>query len=268
MIQSIFQAVQAGDLDAVRYYLAHECNLDEVDEQGWTALHYAAEGGFLDIVDVLLQQGASLEVRNPAGYTPLQVMMICEQYSLALAHLFLSAGADAGSPLHRAVLLGDVALLRQLLKEIDVNVRDAIGNAPLHLAVASNQRSMVELLLQYGADVNAQDEHDTTSLVEAAAQGFEPIISVLLQAGALVELRDYNGRVPLIFAVGNDHYSAALQLLAAGAKINVQDHFGNTPLHYAYENELFNHVKMLLDRGANDLLKNEEGACPIDLLPS
>jgi ankyrin repeat protein len=40
---------------------------------GWSPLHYAAAYGFLDIVALLLERGASVDALDDSGATPLEV---------------------------------------------------------------------------------------------------------------------------------------------------------------------------------------------------
>ena len=45
--------------------------LDKTDSQGWTALRYAAWSGYEDIVRVLLEHGASVDLSDSEGRTAL-----------------------------------------------------------------------------------------------------------------------------------------------------------------------------------------------------
>ena len=41
------------------------------DVRGWTAMHYAANGGSIDVVKYLLAKGLNINERNKSGRTPL-----------------------------------------------------------------------------------------------------------------------------------------------------------------------------------------------------
>lgn len=76
--------------------------------------------------------------------------------STDLSHL----DQDGYSPLHLAVLQRDITSVRQLCDSgADAQLRDLLGNSPLHLAVESAifDRDIVQTLLEYGADVNSRD---------------------------------------------------------------------------------------------------------------
>ncbi len=73
-----FQAEHAdeeGTLDAVRVAIAAGGEVNAVDETGSTALHYVADKGFPQVIELLIEHGAGLNVANYRGQTPLAVVM-------------------------------------------------------------------------------------------------------------------------------------------------------------------------------------------------
>ena len=64
----------------------------DVNKPGWTALHYAATKGHLEIINLLLENNAYIDAESPNGTTPL---MMAAQYGTPEAvKLLLNAGAD------------------------------------------------------------------------------------------------------------------------------------------------------------------------------
>ena len=57
------------------------------DKDGNTALHYACKSGYVDIVNLLLNKSAAISVRNHAGDTPLVVAAEEEQFLCVRAML-------------------------------------------------------------------------------------------------------------------------------------------------------------------------------------
>ena len=55
----------------------------EKDEEGRTALHYAASFGFLEVAKVLCSAGANPSEQDPAGYTPLHFACRWDQPEVA-----------------------------------------------------------------------------------------------------------------------------------------------------------------------------------------
>lgn len=82
-------AALKGRLDFARKLLARGA---DVNKTGWTPLHYAAAGGHLQIMELLLDQYAYIDAESPNGTTPL--MMAAGYGNDAAVKLLLDAGAD------------------------------------------------------------------------------------------------------------------------------------------------------------------------------
>lgn len=64
----------------------------DVNKTGWTPLHYAASGGQLAIISMLLENSAYVDAESPNGTTPL--MMAAMYGTPAAVKLLLQEGAD------------------------------------------------------------------------------------------------------------------------------------------------------------------------------
>jgi len=70
-----------------------------------------------------------------------------------------------GPSIHQATIDGEIALIRRELSNgANVNEKNKDGLTPLHLAVKSGHKRIVELLIAKGSDVNAKDTRGGTSL--------------------------------------------------------------------------------------------------------
>lgn len=64
----------------------------DVNKTGWTPLHYAASGGQLPLIGLLLEHSAYIDAESPNGTTPL--MMAAMYGTPAAVKLLLQEGAD------------------------------------------------------------------------------------------------------------------------------------------------------------------------------
>jgi ankyrin repeat protein len=85
----LMMAALKAEVDAANALVAHGAS---VQKEGWSPLHYAATGGSVPIVKLLLSRGAVLEARSPNGTTPL--MMAARYGNEDAVDALLAAGAD------------------------------------------------------------------------------------------------------------------------------------------------------------------------------
>ena len=92
-----WDAVIAGDQEAVQEALSHDVVLDLIDtrfnKNGRTALQWAAWHNHTNIVELLINKGADLNFQNNSGYTALHHAV--ENCSLDALQLLIQKGADA-----------------------------------------------------------------------------------------------------------------------------------------------------------------------------
>ena len=91
----LHKAAQRGDVHQC-CMLVDEAGLavDEADDDGHTALHWACDAGHMEVARCLLEYGAAPNAQNVDGSTPLHMACVCEHHELA--RLLLERGADVG----------------------------------------------------------------------------------------------------------------------------------------------------------------------------
>ncbi|KAH3846641.1 protein phosphatase 1 regulatory subunit 27-like [Dreissena polymorpha] len=94
----------------------------------------------------------------------------------------------------------DVAALDHMLKRasllVDISALNDVGVTPLHQAVLDGNVAAVRLLISHGADINKQDEDRWTPLHAACANGHSDIVKLLLEHGADKNVRTDDGELP------------------------------------------------------------------------
>jgi ankyrin repeat protein len=162
------------------------------DGDGAMPLHFAAELGRLDIVQLLVEHGAdtvgdgTVHELNVLGWATCFAETHRDVAAYLLAH-------GARHTIHTAVALGDRAAIRAIAAASPGDVDTPMDRVnqrrrPLHLAVVKKQPSSLALLLELGADLEAVDAADLSPLDQAALDGEHEMVRMLVARGATVHL--------------------------------------------------------------------------------
>jgi len=92
---SIHDAVDTGNIKAVKQHIAAGTDMNAKDQWRWTPLHWAAGIGFDEIAELLITNGADVNAKTGSGETPLdQAINKPETIDLLRKH-----GSKAGAEL-------------------------------------------------------------------------------------------------------------------------------------------------------------------------
>ncbi|ODM88846.1 Ankyrin-3 [Orchesella cincta] len=250
-----------------------------------TALQLAAEGGHADLVNSLLQAGASASDENRLGYTAahlaaknghsnvLEALRNAQEDSINITSRKLGTSA-----LHIAAYYGQTETVRELLQYIPATsttdppfspatafireIGTESGLTPLHMAAFAGEENVVRLLLNFeGVQVDAGTTiYGFNSLHLACWGGHSTVVGLLLsRSSELLESKDASGKSSLHIAAINGHKSMVEVLLGQGAEIDAIDKELWTPLICAAQAGHLDVVRLLVESGASPLAKNVKG---------
>lgn len=246
-----------------------------VNNQGETFLHFAAVGGNLQVVHLLLKEGALCDVKNANGQTPLFCAAM-EGHKKVVARL-AQAGADlahqdidGATPLHYAAYYGHTAVVAYLLKKkVACNDVSSVGTTALLNACAQGHLDIVKLLLAPGrksvALVNKANADGISPLHNACAGNHLAIAFYLMEKGANIHATTIDGISVLNNACKIETVALALELIKRGVDIHHRTRWDETPLHFACRNNVIPLVEALVGAGAVTSIKNDDGHTPADL---
>ena len=206
-----------------------------------------------------IKKGAKVNTTDNSGYTPL--IYAIGNKDLQIINLLLSNGADVNliplndrdpSPLIMTAKLGYTDIASLLLKnKANVSAGDYLGAKALHYAALYNDTVLTQLLLEYHANVNDTTNEGETPLFIAAYNGSNQVFEMLMQQNSDLEFSDNKGFTPLMVASQNGHYNIVLRLLQNWADVNRQNHKGFSALSMAIANGYGDIVDLLRLNGAN-----------------
>ena len=194
----LLNAANNNKLDKVKEALDKGANVNAKTFDDWTALQLVSWNGHAEIVAILLENGADVNMNdNEDGSTALQ---LASRYGhTEIVSMLLNYGAivnevdnDGYTALQYASNEGHTNIVAMLLeKGADVNANNEYdGNTALHMASMNDEKEntdIVRMLLEKGADVNATNKDGSTALSRASRNGHTEIMKLLKKAMGIKE---------------------------------------------------------------------------------
>ncbi len=210
----LLAAYYSRSAETVKFLLEHGADLRATDNRGAGVLLFAAQGGDLDTIRLLLDKGVDVNAGTTGAFVETR---------------FGNLGPPPGSEPERGV-------------------------TALMAAAYSNDAAVARLLLDRGANVNAVATDGVTALIAGANRGGGALIRTLVEKGADLNLVDPLGRTPLILMAAGDYTEPETirLLLEKGADVNVKGKDGRNALAWARQRGDTQTVRILKEAGTHD----------------
>jgi len=288
--QSLFNAIESGNMEEVRRLVHAGCDFHAGNEQGYTPLHMAVGLRKGDIVEYLIACGASVHAAENHGMTPVQTAIIGN--SPAIVRTLVRQGADlsrsmagGGTALHDAVTIWtgrqcaeDKVEIVKILVEGGVSVHgvNRNGNNALDEAyIILSQVVMQSDSLTFSPDGDSGFRQRDPELDRQMVIAMKEVIPLLEQQGVKPGAMSEGARAilagvitprgPLFTAVMDNDYRLVRELLRKGAQVNEKDGGGGTPLHFASCQGHLEISKYLILMGADVNSADNCGSTPLHL---
>jgi ankyrin repeat protein len=219
--QTLFDAIAAGDRDAVRQHLDRSPELIAVpNADGLSPLMVALYHGRRELAEDLLarQTPEQLTIHEAAAAG---VLARVRQVLDADPQSVNAWSPDGFQPLGLAAFFGHaeaVDLLLQRGGEVNTHARHRFGVAALHAALAGPNPEIARVLIAVGADVNAAQNSGSTPLHETAFNGNLALTQLLLEHGANPAAVNKEGRSAVDVARERGHTQLAELLSGLSAR--------------------------------------------------
>ncbi|TKS69666.1 Protein TANC2 [Collichthys lucidus] len=242
--------------------------------------------GHVEMVALLLEMGAPVEMTTDSGMTPLCLAAAAGHTDIV--SLLCKKGAKVGHAdkngqcaLVHAGLKGHAEIINILLghdwgAEIPTDPQQHHSNESVTGKIQAAQQALTaaasvghiqvvkSLLDLKDEQLSVQmDAHDSlwgeTVLSAASGRGRMEMCAFLLERGPNLEIPNRRGMVPLLSATKHGHIQVAELLLKQGADINVNDKLGRSALMLAASEGHVSTAELLLSKGASLSTTDQEG---------
>ncbi|XP_073725310.1 ankyrin repeat and EF-hand domain-containing protein 1 isoform X2 [Misgurnus anguillicaudatus] len=233
-------ACVANDGDMVQFLLSLGAHPDIQDIRGCTPVMLAAQLGFNNIVALLAEHNANMNLKDEEGKGVLFYCIFPSEEHASCLQIALNFKADVN------------------------DVSDA--GEPVFVFACENAKTCEDLclsILEGGANLNAVDEvTGHTALMEASKAGAVKLVRAILQRGGNPNNRSKEGLCAAHFAADGGFLEVLMVLSAYSADLGVSTSSGNTPLHFAASGGFKACCRFLAQRGCDPKQKNLDGQLP------
>ena len=239
-------AARTGDIETTKVLLEAGADLNDTAASGVNALTQAAHSGHEELAIYLLEQGADPNAME-AGYTPLHAAVL--RGEVTLVRELLNHGAIIDTPVEHGTpgrrFSADYSIRSQL-----------IGRDAFWMAAKYGEVEILQILLEAGADPLVIDENGVTALQVAMGNS----------GSSLDWRRDRIGNEELD---SEDEERRTLELakilIDEGVDVNAADNRGRNALHHAVLKDFPSVVEFLVAQGARIDVRNERDLTPLQL---
>lgn len=247
-----------------------------------TALLYAAKNNHIDMIKLLIKNGADVNCIDHEGHSLLFYVDDAE-----IIELLIKKGININrneklfgkychsSSLHRACMKGQVDVVDVYLKygaNINMLSEDS-GMTPLMIACEKGHVDVVDRLLYHTSndkhcDINVKSRDGSSAIMYASSNGNIEIFDKLIINGAFFDTRNNNGDTCLIFAACNGNINIVDRLLSLNCELDSKGFMGMTALLAACKYGKLDIVHILVEAGANTDITDYFGKKPEYYCPS
>lgn len=272
----IFKSTRAGSIGNVKCLLSlGKASAIDTTLFGTTLLHSASKSGNMELVRLLIREGADVNAQDEDGESPLHGAM-ARSDNYHVARTLIENGADLSSkavdgktPLHN-IFNNTVSHVLMRDDWLETMLPDSEAMSITHF-LAWSSRSTPEIFqrghLYDDADLLSADSFGRTCLHFSASRGNLGVLSYLLRrvSSEDVEKRDTLGRTPFLCATESSRAAGVIDtLVGSGCNIHAVDETGRTALHWAARWNNFKAAKKLIAIGGGGtlLLSDKNGRMP------
>lgn len=232
-------AAAGENVEVIDLLVLRGSDMNARDITGNTPLHLAAKQGSVVIPERLLEHGAEVNLQNKMGETAL--FCACQHGHAETVSVLSTHGANVNipqelgwTPLHIACHNAHTVIIYQLLDlNADPYCLSRDKSMPVILACRHRLKSAIRRMIFRKGESKRMQEPDPLVIFKMAQVASVSDFSVVKECGVNVNTQNYFKQTALHHAARNGDIGAMMTLLSATASTDIWDNNGNFPLHLA-----------------------------------
>ena len=248
----------------------YNLDINQVENEGKTALHIAAQQGNFNNVKLLVKRGISINQRDKNGTTAL--MLAAKNGHTEVITFLLNHGAKIkdkdklnNTALFYAAGYSNVKTTQLILRHgANLYHKNITGQTPIQFAAKNINYQIVIYLIESGHHLGVTNSDYYEILLAARRDGNNKVIKIITnEKPRLLSRKELSREINA--AVIAQNYELVEYLLIQGANVNYRDNGQHTPLMNAANNQHYKIAQLLLDHQADWNIKYNDNLTAIML---
>lgn len=269
-------------IELLELLIEKECNIDIIDIDQRTLIHYIIKFNNLIILKKLLEYNniyigiSLLNIQDKDGNTPLHYSIILNNFETTKKILKYNVNLqiqnkNSYTPFHLAVYQRNIKIIKlflekNIINKIDINSRINTGETVLHIATNFENYDICKLLINNKINLNLKDyEYEYMALNYAIILNNTKIIKLFLENNVNINEQDYYGNTFLHYIILEDNQKLFNLFISKKINVNIYNIDNKIPLHIVLEKNLDYYIDYLLDE-SNLNFQNNFGNTILHLL--
>ena len=233
----LYILVQKNYLSCVKEFLRCKANPNiKNTNTGLSPLHVAGYNDNIEMIKILLENGAEIDLEDNEGNTPI---CFCARFGNEKSIKFLKE------------------------KGADIYKRNKSKISPIETCIQYGHKKSMEIFLEFGYEINNISQGEMSLLGVATINNNIEIINYFVEKGADINLRDGLGYTPIFYSIIAESGYLLKYYLEKGVDINILCKDNNSLLYYSLQNKSDEIFNILIDRDINVNTYSNKGISPL-----